>query len=1110
MNLAKRLGFVLLATLLSTWLVLPSPWRDGKVNAPVVQAQASEWTPLFNGTNLDGWYTYLPSRGKNNDPEGVFKVENGLLHILDVPDTGADREFGYLATDAEYSDYHLRFEYRWGDEKFPPRENLKRDSGLLYHVVGNDKVWPTSLESQVQEGDTGDYFILSGPSIQTEVRPGSNQYQAGGTRTTTSGRIVKSSTEDSLTEWNVSEAIVRGDSSVHIVNGVVVNRGFNARLNGQPLTAGKIMFQAEGAEIFYRNIEIKPVSAPGQALDNVLVFSKTSGFRHASIPDAIAAIEQMGSQNGFGVTKTEDAAFFTDANLAQFDAVIFAMTTGDVLNGAQQAAFEQYIRSGGGYVGLHSASDTEYSWPWYGDLMGAFFDSHPQIQTATINVEDTAHPSTAHLGSTWVRNDEWYNFQRNPRQNANPVNVLATLDESTYSGGNMGSDHPIAWYHEFDGGRAWYTGGGHTKASYSEPDFVQHLLGGIQYAAGASDPSPNPTATPAGPTPTNTATAPVPTNTPTAPVPSGALDRSGWSATASSSANSTGNAFDGNNSTRWSTGQLQAPGQFFQLDLGSAQSFNRVDLTLVNEIFDYPRGYEVYASNNPSSFGTPIATGSGDGPVDGNTRTTTITFPTQNARYLRIVQTGSDDVRYWSIYEMNVFAPSTSATATPTSPPATNTPVPPTATPTSPAPTPTPTAPAPGSALDRSGWSATASSSRNGEPPAQALDGNASSRWSTGAKQAPGQFFQLDLGEAETFERIELTVVDEIFDYPRGYEVYVSDNPSSFGSPIATGSGDDPVNGNTRTTVISFPAQTARYVRIVQTGSDDKRWWSIYELNLFAPSGPPVQSGVNYGYYEGTYNQLPDFDALSAVASGTVDNFSLAPRARNDNFAFRYKGCLSVETAGAYTFYTTSDDGSQLLIDGALVVNNDGLHSARERSGTLALDAGSHPIEVTFFEKTGKEVLTVSYSGPGVSKQTIPSSTLSTGGCASQPTAVTNGVSGFIYIDENGNGEQDEDEPGMVGVTVTLREIETNVQQSTVTDNDGFYYFAQVAEKGIYLLSLALPSGYSALNAAQLQIEPGAGNTNAPSLAVVDRDEPGGTIPSLDGDNGVWLPLVNR
>lgn len=244
----------------------------------------------------------------------------------------------------------------------------------------------------------------------------------------------------------------------------------------------------------------------------ILLFSKTEGFRHGSIPDAIAAIEALGAEYDFLVDKTEESAFFTDANLAPYDAIVWLMTTGDVLNDAEQAAFERYIRAGGGYVGVHSASDTEYDWPWYGDLMGAFFQNHPQIQTATINVEDSDHGSTAHLGTTWVRNDEWYNYRSNPRSS---TNVLLTLDESTYEGGEMG-DHPIAWYHEFDGGRAWYTGGGHTAASYSEPDFVQHLLGGIEYAAGISNVTPTPsptemsTATPAS-TPSST---PLPTLSP--------------------------------------------------------------------------------------------------------------------------------------------------------------------------------------------------------------------------------------------------------------------------------------------------------------------------------------------------------------------------------------------------------------------------------------------------------------------------------------------------------------------------------------------------------------------------------------------------------------------
>jgi cytochrome c len=214
---------------------------------------------------------------------------------------------------------------------------------------------------------------------------------------------------------------------------------------------------------------------------DVLVFSKTAGFRHSSIDEGVAAIQALGAANDFAVVATEDAAAFNAANLANFEAVVFLMTTGDVLNAAQQTAFEQYIQAGGGWVGVHSAADTEYGWAWYGELQGAYFESHPAIQQATVVVADQMHPSTAHLPERWVRTDEWYNFQTNPRGD---VHVLATLTESTYSGGADGFDHPIAWYHDYDGGRAWYTGLGHTEATYADPLFRQHLLGGIRYAAG--------------------------------------------------------------------------------------------------------------------------------------------------------------------------------------------------------------------------------------------------------------------------------------------------------------------------------------------------------------------------------------------------------------------------------------------------------------------------------------------------------------------------------------------------------------------------------------------------------------------------------------------------
>lgn len=606
----------------SSTLQSPKQQPAPALAAPNAEVEASAgFVNLFNGENLDGWYTYTPSQGKNNDTEGVFKPGNGVLKILDVPVTAENRDFGYVATNAEYGNYILRFEYKWGEKKFPPRAEDKRDSGLLYHMSGADRVWPTSVESQVQEGDTGDYFLLGGPRFDTETTADGNTYQAGGTlRQDIGGRVIKSSTQDRLTGWNKVKVIVRGASSTHIVNGVVVNRSFNQTLNGQPLTRGRIAFQAEGAEITYRNIQIKAL--PNEAsVPRVLAFSKTAGFRHASIPTALDTIDELGTADGFRVDRSEDAADFTDTQLAKYDAIVFVSTTGDFLNDEQQAALQQYIRGGGGYAGIHAAADAEYGWPWYGQLTGAYFSRHPAIQQATIKVEDKNHPSTAHLADTWVRTDEWYDFRTNSRGS---VNVLLTVDESSYTGGGMGADHPIAWYHDFDGGRSWYTGLGHTDTAYAEPDFRQHLLGGIQYAIG----------------------------TKSVGLP---LNRSGWTMTASSAQQQVANAIDGNIATRWSSGSAQVPGMYFQTDFGTPQTFSRIELALdESQPFDYPRGYEVYASDDPADLGAPIASGIGQ-------TLTRIDLPTTTARYVRIVQTGSDAFRWWSIYELNVFAPSAAA-----------------------------------------------------------------------------------------------------------------------------------------------------------------------------------------------------------------------------------------------------------------------------------------------------------------------------------------------------------------------------------------------------------------------------------------------------------------
>ncbi len=225
------------------------------------------WESLFNGKNLNGWYSYLPDEGKN-DPEGVFKVENGVIHILDVEDKG-ERDYGYLATKKEYGDYHLRLEYRWGSKRFAPRATEKRDSGVVYHMNGDDRVWPEGVEYQIQEGDTGDFWMLSGTTLTTTVRSPDEEeprYQRFGQPYTSHPgpyvRIVKDGTFDLARGWNTVDIIVRGDTSTHMVNGRVNNRAYNLyEKNGDPLRSGKILLQAEGAEVFYRNIQIRSLGA---------------------------------------------------------------------------------------------------------------------------------------------------------------------------------------------------------------------------------------------------------------------------------------------------------------------------------------------------------------------------------------------------------------------------------------------------------------------------------------------------------------------------------------------------------------------------------------------------------------------------------------------------------------------------------------------------------------------------------------------------------------------------------------------------------------------------------------------------------------------------------
>ncbi|MEX0315263.1 MAG: ThuA domain-containing protein, partial [Allomuricauda sp.] len=215
----------------------------------------------------------------------------------------------------------------------------------------------------------------------------------------------------------------------------------------------------------------------GKSQKEILVFSKTEGFRHGSIEAGLEALKKLGAENNLKVVATEDASYFVEDSLQNYDAVVFLNTTGDILDAVQQADFERYIQAGGGFVGIHAATDTEYDWPWYNKLVGAYFMGHPKIQSATLNVVDRSHSTTQMLDSTWVKEDEWYNF-RNINED---INTLIEIDESSYEGGENGEHHPISWYHEYDGGRVFYTAMGHTDETFTDETFLKHLLAGMNY-----------------------------------------------------------------------------------------------------------------------------------------------------------------------------------------------------------------------------------------------------------------------------------------------------------------------------------------------------------------------------------------------------------------------------------------------------------------------------------------------------------------------------------------------------------------------------------------------------------------------------------------------------
>ena len=211
----------------------------------------------------------------------------------------------------------------------------------------------------------------------------------------------------------------------------------------------------------------------------ILVFSATKGFRHTSIHEGKMALLKLGKSMGIHVDTSEDANVFKLGNLNRYKAIVFLSTTGNILNETQQGVFQNFIRNGGGFVGIHAATDTEYDWPWYNKLVGAQFDSHPEQQEAELNVTDSLFIATKGLPAQWRHFDEWYNFKN---YYWDSMKIVMTVDENTYKGGKNGNFHPVSWYHNYDGGRSFYTALGHTEESFSNPLFLAHLQGGLIYA----------------------------------------------------------------------------------------------------------------------------------------------------------------------------------------------------------------------------------------------------------------------------------------------------------------------------------------------------------------------------------------------------------------------------------------------------------------------------------------------------------------------------------------------------------------------------------------------------------------------------------------------------
>jgi uncharacterized protein len=240
--------------------------------------------------------------------------------------------------------------------------------------------------------------------------------------------------------------------------------------------------------LFFAGLVASAMSTPAARAQDpdrfqVLLFTKSVSYpwRHASIAEGALLFKELSRKHRFGLTWTDDSAIFDDhERLRGFDVIVFLHTSGDILNDGQKQSFQNYIRGGGNFFGVHGATFTMMDWPWYAQLVGALHNNHPGRQTAVIRVEDPHHPATAHLPAAWIVTEEWYDF----REISPHITIALTVDETTYTGGKMPDHHPVAWYqNDFEGGRSFYTLLGHTEEVYSDPWFQQHIFGALWWAA---------------------------------------------------------------------------------------------------------------------------------------------------------------------------------------------------------------------------------------------------------------------------------------------------------------------------------------------------------------------------------------------------------------------------------------------------------------------------------------------------------------------------------------------------------------------------------------------------------------------------------------------------